>query len=227
MSGSPPPFLAATKILRQSLLNSLPRLASTAPLRCAMFAEWECPAIVVRPTPGRVWLDHPHVREDRGRRSDGSDRDRSPGRSMRFPDLSPSRPVPHFPFPIDRLRDWRRRGGAWAGLDPEGLELLADLGSRLSGGLADCGELQGFLPGRLRLDRLLELEVDVAKVVGDGRVGDLGESLTAFSRWPIRLLDLAALEQDPAQAVEVSVVLGVLGQTALRIIASAFSRFLP
>src|SRR4051794_36265431 len=47
MSGSPPPLRAATKIARQSLLKSLPRFASTVPLRCAMFAEWECPAIVL------------------------------------------------------------------------------------------------------------------------------------------------------------------------------------
>src|SRR3954468_8720480 len=46
IAGSPPPFLAATKMARQSLLKSLPRFASTAPLRCAMFAEWECPAMI-------------------------------------------------------------------------------------------------------------------------------------------------------------------------------------
>jgi hypothetical protein len=45
--GSPPPLRAATYTARQSLVKSLPRLASTSPFRCAILAEWECPAISI------------------------------------------------------------------------------------------------------------------------------------------------------------------------------------
>src|SRR5215510_11929597 len=43
MLGSPPPFLAATMMARDSLLHSLPRLASTAPFLCLMVAQWLWP----------------------------------------------------------------------------------------------------------------------------------------------------------------------------------------
>ena len=43
MVGSPPPSRAATMMARLSLLNSLPRLASTAPFLCLIVAHWECP----------------------------------------------------------------------------------------------------------------------------------------------------------------------------------------
>src|SRR5262245_12228876 len=43
MVGSPPPFLAATMMARDSLLHSLPRLASTAPFLCLMVAQWLWP----------------------------------------------------------------------------------------------------------------------------------------------------------------------------------------
>src|SRR5436190_15965747 len=44
-SGSPPPILAATMIAFDSFVHSLPRLASTAALRCLIFAQGEWPAI--------------------------------------------------------------------------------------------------------------------------------------------------------------------------------------
>src|SRR4029079_12441961 len=44
-SGSAPPLLAATMIAFDSLVHSLPRLASTAALRCLIFAQGEWPAI--------------------------------------------------------------------------------------------------------------------------------------------------------------------------------------
>src|SRR5436309_15672019 len=44
-SGSPPPILAATIIAFESLVHSLPRLASTAALRCLIFAQGEWPAM--------------------------------------------------------------------------------------------------------------------------------------------------------------------------------------
>src|SRR6266853_3738659 len=43
MVGSPPPLLDATMISRLSLLHSLPRLASTAPLARLIFAQCEWP----------------------------------------------------------------------------------------------------------------------------------------------------------------------------------------
>src|SRR5207253_10052305 len=43
MLGSPPPFLAAMMMARLSLLQSLPRLASTAPFLCLIVAQCECP----------------------------------------------------------------------------------------------------------------------------------------------------------------------------------------
>src|SRR3982750_151590 len=51
VSGSPPPARAAMMMYRLSLLNSLARAASCLPLRTAMFAEWECPAMSP-PRPG-------------------------------------------------------------------------------------------------------------------------------------------------------------------------------
>src|SRR5262245_18061478 len=45
VSGSPPPILAATMMALDSFVHSLPRLASTAALRCLMFAQWEWRAI--------------------------------------------------------------------------------------------------------------------------------------------------------------------------------------
>src|SRR3954462_7518090 len=44
-SGSPPPSLAATVIARASLVNSLPRRASTIAFLCLIPAHLECPAI--------------------------------------------------------------------------------------------------------------------------------------------------------------------------------------
>src|ERR1700758_2911037 len=46
MAGSGIPNLAATVISRASLLNSLDFAASCRPLRCMMFLNCECPAIV-------------------------------------------------------------------------------------------------------------------------------------------------------------------------------------
>src|ERR1700759_2795250 len=44
-SGSPPPSLAATGIARASLVNSLPRRASTIAFLCLIPAHLECPAM--------------------------------------------------------------------------------------------------------------------------------------------------------------------------------------
>src|SRR3712207_1423405 len=44
-SGSPPPSLAATVIARASLVNSLPRRASTIAFLCLIPAHLECPAM--------------------------------------------------------------------------------------------------------------------------------------------------------------------------------------
>src|SRR4030095_13980278 len=46
MAGSGMPDLAATVISRESLENSLERAASARPLRCMMFLNFECPAVV-------------------------------------------------------------------------------------------------------------------------------------------------------------------------------------
>src|SRR3954463_14421881 len=55
MLGSGRPVLAATVISRESLENSLERAESARPLRCMMFLNFECPAMV----PGKlrgVWV---------------------------------------------------------------------------------------------------------------------------------------------------------------------------
>src|SRR5512140_3121195 len=49
MAGSVPPSRAATVIARDSLLNSLPRLASVLPFLCLMVAHFECPDTVAPP----------------------------------------------------------------------------------------------------------------------------------------------------------------------------------
>src|SRR5918997_706064 len=46
-SGSPPPSLAATVIARASLVNSLPRRASTIAFLCLIPAHLECPAMAL------------------------------------------------------------------------------------------------------------------------------------------------------------------------------------
>ena len=45
MFGSGMPIFAATVISRPSLENTLERTASTRPLRCMMFLNWEWPAM--------------------------------------------------------------------------------------------------------------------------------------------------------------------------------------
>src|SRR5919199_4268221 len=54
-SGSPPPSFAATVIARASLVNSLPRRASTIAFLCLIPAHFECPAMLqmVGHRPGR------------------------------------------------------------------------------------------------------------------------------------------------------------------------------
>src|ERR1043166_7609643 len=47
-SGSPPPLRAATVISLMNLVNSLPRLASSAPFLCLILCHFECPDIGVR-----------------------------------------------------------------------------------------------------------------------------------------------------------------------------------
>ena len=78
--------------------------------------------------------------------------------------------------------------------------------------MAFVGGLLGLLPGVLGLGGLLELEVDVAEVLEDRGVGRpaRGHLLDGLLQRLDGLLDLAALEQDPAQAVEVGGVLGLL-----------------
>src|SRR5215510_14601073 len=44
-SGSPPPVRAATVISLMNLVNSLPRLASSAPFLCLILCHLECPDI--------------------------------------------------------------------------------------------------------------------------------------------------------------------------------------
>src|SRR3712207_4714464 len=58
-SGSPPPSFAATVIARASLVNSLPRRASTIAFLCLIPAHLECPA----------------MRRSLGRERDGGGRD--------------------------------------------------------------------------------------------------------------------------------------------------------
>src|SRR5215213_8525269 len=48
MVGSGRPILAATVISRESLENSLDRALSARPLRCMMFLNFECPAMVLK-----------------------------------------------------------------------------------------------------------------------------------------------------------------------------------
>src|ERR671918_2305499 len=47
-SGSPPPLRAATVISLINFVNSLPRLASSAPFLCLILCHFECPDIGVR-----------------------------------------------------------------------------------------------------------------------------------------------------------------------------------
>ena len=47
VSTSPPPILAATMMALLSLLQSFPRLLSTAAFLWAMFAQCECPAMEI------------------------------------------------------------------------------------------------------------------------------------------------------------------------------------
>ena len=44
-----PPVLAATVMMRESLVNSAERFASDAALRCLVVAHLECPDIMPRP----------------------------------------------------------------------------------------------------------------------------------------------------------------------------------
>src|SRR5258705_5871176 len=47
-SGSPPPDRAATVISLMNFVNSLPRLASSAPFLCLILCHFECPDILQR-----------------------------------------------------------------------------------------------------------------------------------------------------------------------------------
>src|ERR1043166_2858361 len=49
-SGSPPPLRAATVISLINLVNSLPRLASSAPFLCLILCHFECPDIGIDPS---------------------------------------------------------------------------------------------------------------------------------------------------------------------------------
>ena len=108
------------------------------------------------------------------------------------------------------------------GIGPEffqRFELLANLGQPLVGRDGLRGGLGRLPPGITRLVELLELEVDVAQMLEDRGVGagpppldvrfhllrGLLDRLQSF-------LDLAPLEQDPAQAVEISEVVRVFLQ---------------
>src|SRR3569623_634467 len=54
IAGSGRPAVAATVISRESVENSLERALSARPLRCMMFLNLECPAMVRRSLDGRV-----------------------------------------------------------------------------------------------------------------------------------------------------------------------------
>src|SRR5260370_41889343 len=49
-SGSPPPERAATVISLMNFVNSLPRLASSAPFLCLILCHFECPDISEGPS---------------------------------------------------------------------------------------------------------------------------------------------------------------------------------
>ena len=83
--------------------------------------------------------------------------------------------------------------------------------------MASSAALSGLPPGILGLVDLLELEVHVAQVLEDRGVGrrlplDPLHPLGGLLQRLEGLLDLAPLEEDPAQAVEIGVVLGLFLQ---------------
>src|SRR6266403_139374 len=55
-SGSPPPDRAATVISLMNFVNSLPRLASSAPFLCLILCHFECPDILKRSFGGKRWI---------------------------------------------------------------------------------------------------------------------------------------------------------------------------
>src|SRR5258705_6584630 len=55
-SGSPPPERAATVISLMNLVNSFPRLASSAPFLCLILCHFECPDIGFRSYRICSWL---------------------------------------------------------------------------------------------------------------------------------------------------------------------------
>src|SRR5690349_15306009 len=148
---------------RQSLLKSLPRLASTAPLRWAMFAEWECPAIwdlgssLWRPR-GRFASLEASGRVESGRSWRGVDDD---GPAPRFVGIrAPARG--DFEGGGGRGSGVQARRGLRAALEGvERGELAADLLQPLVRGLAAGGGLLGLAPPGPGLLDLAELQVDV------------------------------------------------------------------
>src|SRR4051812_36724044 len=98
---------------RQSLLNSLPRLASTVPLRWAMFAECEWPAMILPDSRGGA---------------NGPDRDAGIGPIGGSFETDSRRGCQARLGRVARGRLGRRRELA------QRLELLADLGEPLVGG---------------------------------------------------------------------------------------------
>src|SRR4051794_28090464 len=61
VAGSEPPSLAATRIERESLVNSLPRLASAAPFLCLIVDHLLCPDTLLLPDELQKPFVHPRV----------------------------------------------------------------------------------------------------------------------------------------------------------------------
>ena len=61
VAGSGPPSLAATRIERESLVNSLPRLASAAPFLCLIVDHLLCPDTLLLPDELQKPFVHPRV----------------------------------------------------------------------------------------------------------------------------------------------------------------------
>src|SRR3954447_7214620 len=60
-SGSPPPLRAATVISLINFVNSLPRLASSAPFLCLILCHFECPDIVCSDPSGVCGSDGQYI----------------------------------------------------------------------------------------------------------------------------------------------------------------------
>src|SRR5262249_42247230 len=170
-------------IARLSLLHSLPRLASIAPFLCLMVAQWEWPDWVA--LLARLWA--PPLRAGGGREP--------PEKAPRGAH-APRSPASALSMVCGRLQL---------------LQLLLDvLGTAVGLGTnAVLVQFQGLAPGVGSAAIVLQTEVDVTKMVPDHRVlGAIGQRRRLLQLLT-RLLELAATEQHPAQAVHVGGVVAV------------------